>query len=238
MVLLFVFTRRRAILPCLSTRARHRWQGQELDARQLPPIFLKSQSAGMNQSRWLILIACVALNTGCRSLFTSGSNTAQSHWKDFPEAKAAFDQIVPGQSTTEELECLGFDPFSNSNVKILTYLDVTSRFIPNNSVQKSDLPETVRKCLEAKNECQAYELDLTVTRSKRYGNLFLDVFGFNRKTRETGWNFKALIVLNAGKVVYKLWSGEPNLERYETRKKPLGPLQELEGVIRPSIPVP
>ena len=139
--------------------------------------------------------------------------------------------IGPGQSTTNELEYLGFDPFSHTNVRTLTYLDVISRFLPNNSIQKTDLPEPVRACLEAKDSCQAYELDLTVTRSKRYGNLFLDIFAFNRKTRETGWNFKALIVLNRGKVAYKLWSGEPNLERYETRKKPLGPLQELDGVV-------
>ena len=62
------------------------------------------------------------------------------------------------------------------------------------------------------------------------------MLAFNRKTRKTGWNFNALIVLNRGKVVYKLWSGEPNLERYETKKKPLGPLQELDGVMRPPSP--
>ena len=177
------------------------------------------------------LAVLVLSSTGCRSLFTSGSNTVQSPWKTFAEAKTAFDQIIPGQSTTNELEHLGFDPFSHANVRILTYLDVISRFLPNNSIQKTDLPEPVRACLEAKDSCQAYELDLTVTRSKRYGNLFLDIFAFNRKTRETGWNFKSLIVLNRGKVAYKLWSGEPNLERYETRKKPLGPLQELDGVV-------
>jgi len=190
----------------------------------------------MKTSLLLALVALVPLITGCRSLFSSDSNTVQSPWKDFAEAKAAFDQITPGQSTTDELECLGFDPFSNANVKILTYLEVMSRFLPNNSIQKADLPEPVRACLEAKDKCQAYELDLTVTRSKRYGNLFLDIFAFNRKTRETGWNFKALIVLNRGTVVYKLWSGEPNLERYETKKKPLGPLQELEGVVHPPSP--
>ena len=181
----------------------------------------------MKKSLLLFLTALVVLTAGCRSLFTSGSNSVQSPWKDFAEAKTAFDQIMPGQTTTNELECQGFDPFSSPNVKILTYLDVISRFLPNNSIQKTDLPESVRGCLEAKNECQAYELDLTVTQSKCYGNLFLDIFGFLRKTR----NFKALIVLNRGKVAYKLWSGEPNLERYETRKKPLGPLQELDGVV-------
>ena len=190
----------------------------------------------MKKPMLVLLSALVVLATGCRSLFTSGSNTVKSPWKDFGEAKIAFDEITVGQSTTNELECLGFDPFSNANVKILTYLDVTSRFIPNNSIQKEDLPRSVRECLAAQDNCQAYELDLTVTRSKRYGNLFLDVFGFNRKNRETGWSFKALIVLNRGRVVYKLWSGEPNLERHETKKKPLGPLQELDTTIH--LPTP
>ena len=179
-----------------------------------------------------ILANLVVLTTGCRSLMSSGSKTVQSPWKNFAEARSSFDQIVPGQTTANELECLGFDPYSNSNVKILTYLDLLGRFLPNNSIQKSDLPKSVWDCLEKKEECQAYEVDLTVTRSKRYGNLFLDVLAFNRKTRETGWNFKALIVLNRGKVAYKLWAGEPNLETYERKTKPLGPLQELEGSIK------
>ena len=182
------------------------------------------------------LAVLVLSSTGCRSLFTSGSNTVQSPWKNFAEARSSFDQIVPGQTTANELECLGFDPYYNSNVKILTYLDLLSRFLPNNSIQKSDLPKSVWDCLEKKEECQAYEVDLTVTRSKRYGNLFLDVLAFNRKTRETGWSFNALIVLNHDTVVYKLWSGEPNLERFETKKRPLGPLQELDGAVRPPSP--
>jgi len=183
-----------------------------------------------------ICVAFIVLSTSCRSLFSSGSTTVKSPWKTFTDAKAAFDQIVPGQTTTNELKALGFNPFTNPNVKILTYLDVMSRFLPNVSIRKEDLPRPVCDCLEAKDNCQAYEVDLTVTQSKRYGNLFLDMLAFNRKTRETGWNFNALIVLNHDQVVYKLWSGEPNLERFETKKKPLGPLQELDGAVRPPSP--
>ena len=133
--------------------------------------------------QWLSLATVVLLAMGCRSLHPSGSTAVKSPWNSFEEAQGAFDRIASGQTTTNELECLGFGPFSNPNVKILTYLDVISRFLPNNSIQKADLPESVRGCLEAKNDCQAYELDLTVTQSKRYGNLFLDIFGFLRKTR-------------------------------------------------------
>ena len=47
-----------------------------------------------------------------------------------------------------------------------------------------------------------------------------------------GWNFKALILLNHDKVLYKLWSGQPNLDRTEQKKKPLGPLQEIDATAR------
>ena len=186
--------------------------------------------------QWLSLATVVLLAMGCRALHPSSSTAVKSPWNSFEEAQGAFDRIASGQTTTNELECLGFGPFANPNVKILTYLDVMTRFLPNVSIRKEDLPTTVRDCLEAKEGCQAYEIDLTVTQSKRYGNLFLDMFAFNRKTRETGWSFKALLVLHHDTVVYKLWSGEPRLERYDAKKKPLGPLQELDSVIRPSMP--
>lgn len=169
--------------------------------------------------------------TGCTSMFTSGKNSVKSSWNSFDETKIAFDQIQPGNTVKDELTCLGFDPYYDPNVRILTYLDIMNRFLPNNSVQLKDLPLPVQQCLAAQDKAQAYELEINDSNSKRYGNLFLDVFAFNRKTRETGWNFKALILLNDDVVVYKLWSGQPMVERYDQKKKPLGPLQEMEGSI-------
>ena len=131
-----------------------------------------------------------------------------------------------------ELRTLGFDPYANPNVRILNYLDIQNRFLPNQSVRWEDLPTPVRQSIEGKESSVAYELDLTVVNSQRYGNLALDMLAFNRKTHETGWNFKALILLNHDKVLYKLWSGQPNLDRYEQKKKPLGPLQELDATAR------
>ncbi|PYJ98877.1 MAG: hypothetical protein DME23_10870, partial [Verrucomicrobia bacterium] len=90
-----------------------------------------------------IWVAFIVLSTSCRSLFSSGSNIVKSPWKTFADAKAAFDQIVPGQTSTNELKALGYNPFTNSNVKILTYLDVMSRFLPNVSIRKEDLPRPV-----------------------------------------------------------------------------------------------
>lgn len=169
------------------------------------------------------------LAAGCASMHTSGHNTAKSPWPDFAAAKAAFDSIQPGQTTLTELRTLGFDPYANPNVRILNYLDIQNRFLPNQSVTLESLPMPVRQSLEAKEQSVAYELDLTVLNTQRYGNLFLDVFAFNRKTHETGWNFKALVLLNHDKVLYKLWSGQPNVDRFEQKKKPLGPFQEINS---------
>jgi len=178
-----------------------------------------------------VVTALALLQAGCSSMFTSGRNTVKSQWATFDATKAAFDQIEPGNTSKDDLACLGFDPYLNSNVRILTYLDIMNRFLPNNSLRMEDLPMPVQHCLAAQEKALAYEMETSDQKNKRYGNLFLDVFAFNRKTHETGWNFKALILINEDKVVYKLWSGQPMVERYEQKKKPLGPLQELEGSI-------
>src|SRR5439155_1627879 len=65
-------------------------------------VLLKPKASKMKKSLLLFLTALVVLTTGCRSLFTSGSNSVKSPWKDFAEARTAFDQIVPGQTTTNE----------------------------------------------------------------------------------------------------------------------------------------
>ena len=175
------------------------------------------------------LMACL-LSIGCGSLHTSGHNIPKSPWPDFAGAKAAFDHIEPGRTTVAELRALGFDPYTNPNVRILNYLDIQNRFLPNQSVRLDDLPAPVRYSLAAQERSVAYELDLTVLNNRRYGNLLLDMFAFNRKTHETGWNFKALVLLDNDKVLYKLWSGQPNVDRFDQKKKPLGPFQEINNI--------
>ena len=183
----------------------------------------------------VLTLVLLGLAAGCGSLHSSGRSTAKSPWPDFSAAKAAFDRIEPGQTTMAELRTLGFDPYTNPNVRILNYLDIQNRFLPNPSVRQEDLPAPVRASLAAQEKSVAYELDLTVLNSQRYGNLLLDVFAFNRKTHETGWNFKALILLNHDKVLYKLWSGQPNVDRLDQRKKPLGPFQEINSAASLSV---
>jgi len=176
-------------------------------------------------------LALVLSTAGCKSLFSSSSQRSRTPWQTFEQAQAAYDLVVPHKTTATELKGLGFDPLTTPNIKILTYLDLIRHFIPNASITMNDLEPDVRACIESKDCCHAYELDLDLTDNKRYGNLMLDVFGFNRKTKTSGWSFKALIIVKDDVVAYKLRSGEPNVDRLEKKTKPLGPLQELDNIL-------
>lgn len=179
----------------------------------------------------LLFLALVITTTGCKSLFASSGARARTPWQNFDEAQSAFDKVIPHKTTVGELKSLGFDPSTTPNIKVLTYLDLIERFIPNASISLEDLQPDVRTCIESKDCCHAYEMELDMTDSKRYGNLALDVFGFNRKTKTTGWRFKALVIVKDDVVAYKLRSGEPNVDRLEKKTKPLGPLQELDNIV-------
>ena len=169
--------------------------------------------------------------SGCTAMFPSGTTTTVSRWRSFDEARTDFEKVVPRQTTVADLKTLGFDPYVTPNVKILTYLDLQNRFLVNPSIRREDLPASIRECLDAKDRTHAYELDLNALQTQRHGNLFLDMTGFRKKTQETGWCFKALIVLQDDVVVYKLWSGEPHMKRTLGTKKPLGPFQDVESLI-------
>jgi hypothetical protein len=150
-------------------------------------------------------------------------------WTSYDEAKTSFDAIIPYQTTTEDLEHLGYDPFMTPNITLLTYIDLLHRFLPNNSITKMDLDEGIQDCVALKDECKAYEVSLKIRREKRFGNVLLDLLGFRRKTKVTGWEFNAFIVLKRDTVVYKISGGKPNIDELIDHKKPLGPLQDIEG---------
>ncbi len=144
---------------------------------------------------WLMFLALVLLTTGCRSLLPTDDTRTLNQWQNFDEAQASFDKIMPHQTTAEELFKMGWDPETTPNVKILTYLDLIERFLPNASIRMEDLHPDVRACIESKDACRAYELTLDVSHSKRHGNVVLDVLAFKKNTTTTGWNFKALVIV-------------------------------------------
>lgn len=181
----------------------------------------------------LFFIASSLVLSGCSSkaLLPKHENKTESPWGNFQEAKAAFDKVIPNQTTLLELKSLGFDPEKTPNINRITYLEVIQHFMPNQSIRPEDLDPSVRACLEARKDCFAYEIEPGILESERYGNVALDVLNFDRKTKRYGWKFIALIVVKEELVVYKLWGGQPNVLTYERQRNPLGPFQNLGGVL-------
>jgi hypothetical protein len=187
----------------------------------------------MKQQRIMVLLVAGALLlvTGCSSLLPTETSTTKSHWKSYSDAENAFEQIKPHSTDTNCLRLLGFYPPVSPNVKLLTYVDIIQIFMPNPGIRQKDLPEAVRECIDAREHGYGYLIDLQNTNSHRHGNVFLDMFGFKRKTHIEGWRFKGLILITNGVVVYKLSSGEPQISRDNNTTRPLGPLQELDRVV-------
>lgn len=179
-------------------------------------------------------LASAVLLLGCSFLLPETRDTTESPWDSFDKAKAAYDQIVPHKSTVSDLKGIGYDPYTTSNVKILSYLGLIARFMPNDSVKMKDLDEAVRHCVAVRDACSGYEVNPGMSRSERVGDAFTDVFNFKRETTTTGWSFSALIVLNGDLVVYKIWRGTPIIKRYGRKINPLGPLQDVGKVLTES----
>jgi hypothetical protein len=180
--------------------------------------------------RTVLPVVCLLLSflllSGCAAMLPVSKTNVESTWESFDQAKTAFDKILPQQTTRADLAALNFDPFKTPNIEILTYLDIVQHFMPNASIRIEDMDKGVQECIRAGERCQAYEIKLKKIRSERYGSVFLDLFRFKRQTHQTGWHFTALVVMVDEVVVYKLWSGKPQIDEDLYRKNPLGPLQE------------
>ena len=176
-----------------------------------------------------LFLSLTLLLSSCGSSLPKGEMKTKSPWETFEQAKASYDNILLGRTTTADLQELGFDPYNTPNVRILSYLDILQRFNPNNSVKNEDLPPTVRGCLASREACLAYEASPSFSSSERVGNVVLDLLKFKRERVVTGWSFNALIVIDHSVVVYKIWNGVPMIDQKTTRKNPLGPLQNSVG---------
>lgn len=181
------------------------------------------------------IVALLALITACGGPLPKTSEVAESPWQSFDEAMAAYQSIVPLETTAEDLKAMGYDPFSSPNVRVLSYLEVIERFMPKDAIHVEDLDSALRNCIEAGSKCWAYEVTPHFVHKEREGNVVLDVFGFKRTTVTTGWRFTAIVVLKSEIVHYKVWEGTPSIMEEKTATRPLGPLQEVEDIVTRSV---
>jgi hypothetical protein len=185
----------------------------------------------------LVMIVLFLMFTGCASLLPSSSITTKSPWENFDGAKLTYDKIIPGTTTVADLKKLGFDPFLIPNIRIMNVTEVESIFLPNPSIKKEDLDLGIQKCIESKDRCTAYQILPSVLNVKRIGNFWLDLFTFKRHTVNTGWEFRGLITIVDNVVTYRdPPGGRPLIHTDQVDNKPLGPIQEVGGVIITEIP--
>lgn len=171
------------------------------------------------------------LAAGCASwgVLPSTKETTESPFQTYRSAEDAFSKVKPYVTTAKELKTRGFDPYTTPNIKVLNYLDLVPRFLPQQSMKSEDLDPAVQACLTARDRCTGWLAEPSTSNKDRTGNVALDVLGFERETTSTGWKASMLLLLQDNVVVYKLWSGTPTILEVKTEKKPLGPLQDLSG---------
>ncbi len=186
-----------------------------------------------NRKVLLPLLVIIAILTSCVHLLPGGKDTTKSRWKTFQDAKADFDRVVPNRTTAKQLRAYGFDLYSTPNIRVLNYIDIAAA---TQAIRAEKLDPGLRRCLDAKTNCQAYEFSPQEIHSQRYGNFWADLFNFSRKIKDKGWRFKALFVVVNGVVVEKFWSGVPNVDTDREATNPLGPFQDSGSMIMRLIP--
>lgn len=178
----------------------------------------------MRSIRWTILLLLSGLTAGCGSLLPSERAEVLSPFNDYLDAEIRYSQAQPGVTTRSELFSLGFDPLTQGNGKMLSFIDLRVMFVQPN-VPIAYLPDGLIECLEAKDRCVGYAFDFNKTDTQRVGSFWADVFNFRKKRELQGWAFRAVFVLVDDTLVHKVSNGEPNIRRYEVKRNPLGPLQ-------------
>jgi len=176
-------------------------------------------------------VSSLLLLSGCGGGLLPDQNAkAASPFESYDQVVEAFDQIVPGMTRADDLPNIGFDA-RTGNVDVLSYLDIEGRFLPAAGVRWEHMDPAVQACIRAELYCTGYVFHPSRTTSKRLGSFVPDVLGFERITRSNRWSADIILLVMNGRVVHKVFSGNPRTENLEDRRQPLGPLQDLGGAI-------
>ena len=177
------------------------------------------------------IVALVA--AGCGGILPHESNVDATQFQSHDQLMTAYGSIVPGKTRLADLSGLGFGPLTTPNTEVLSYTQIVDRFMPSEAMTFQQVPPPVRACIEAAARCTAYLYRLSHTAKQRHGGVVPDLLGVERDTVNTGWRVDVVLLLEDDKVVYKLMSGEPNMESREDNSRPLGPLQDIGNAINP-----
>lgn len=173
-------------------------------------------------------VVCIAVAvSACSSLLPDVKQNTQTPWHSYAEAQAMFEKIIPGKTRLSELQGLGVDPTQTPNVGYLSHADLLRRLLPAAAYDIRYLDPGLQECIKSQNACFAYQIEQLSLDRKRFGNFWLDFFNFKRNVNISGWQFDAVVVIKGDTVVYKQWSGKPNVQQLEVESTPLGPFQSI-----------
>jgi hypothetical protein len=173
----------------------------------------------------LVLVGCGGLG-----LLPYQSDIQNSKFHSYKQVSFAYDHVTPGVTRISDLRDIGFDATNTPNVEVLSYLGIIERFLPRDSIKYDSLDPAVRSCIDSRDHCTALVFHPQRLHQERTGNWFLDVLGFERTTVNYGWSAEVVLLIQDGRVAYKVMSGRPNIQDYHDRVSPLGPLQDLGGM--------
>ncbi len=174
--------------------------------------------------------ASLVVLAGCGGLLPDQKAASASPFESYDQVVESFDQIVPGMTQAQDLPNLGFDA-RTGNVDVLSYLNIEERFLPVAGVRWEHLNPAVQACIRAEAYCTGYVFRPSRTDTKRMGGLVPDMLGFQRITRSDRWSAEVILLVMNGRVVHKVFSGNPRTQNLEDRRQPLGPLQDLGGAL-------
>ena len=169
------------------------------------------------------LVVLLAL-AGCNSLLPRSTNVT-SQFREFEDLRNAVESLEPKKTDQATLVRLGIDPSTLPNTTVLSYTDILRRFVPGSAVSKDELDAGIVDCLNVRDACRGWELNVVSISRDRTGSFLADIFNFRRRTITTGWRFNATILLANGIVVYRSWGGQPSVNMVDVDINPLGPLQ-------------
>jgi len=183
----------------------------------------------MNTHSVPLLASALAL-AGCQALLPRGGETEPSRFASYEEAARALAQVQPYRTTARELHDLGFDLGESANVQRMPYPQWYQTLV-GSQTPLDGADRGIRDCLAAGPACQAYLFRFSRVRHEREGNFAADLLNFRRVTHTRGWRFEAVLLVRDGVVLFRNEGGQPNIERVEERRQPLGPLQDAGEVL-------
>ncbi|MBI1362525.1 MAG: hypothetical protein GC134_00905 [Proteobacteria bacterium] len=179
-------------------------------------------------SKMLILAMIATTITGCASVLPSEIKRTETSWKTYKEASDAFEKIVTNETKRDQLAEIGYDPKGSGNIRLLSMPEILNRY--NAATTQNKLPEGLQKCISAGEKCDVIYIQLENITKKRVGNVALDLLGFKQETRIEGWRADAAIAIVDDVVVFKAWNGVPEVNEYEQKLQPLGPVQTVSKI--------